>query len=62
MTGVNIDEHKVDFELVSKEETEEEPAKKGRRGQREGEKAHPRERNGGGKHKGKKGKRKRKRA
>ncbi len=62
VTGVNIDEHKVDFELVSEEETEEEPAKKGRRGQREGEKAHPRERNGGGKHKGKKGKRKRKRA
>ena len=32
VTGVNIDEHKVDFELVSEEETAEEPAKKGRRG------------------------------
>ncbi len=58
--GVNIDEHKVDFELVAKEEAEEEPERKGKRGRKGKKRGRLKEREEG-KRKGKKG-RKKKRA
>lgn len=58
--GVNIDEHKVEFELVAKEEAEEEPERKGKRGRKGKKRGRLKEREEG-KRKGKKG-RKKKRA